>query len=231
MPDADFVQGEYEFLRARNGQEFFLALGPYSNALHGRPQVREILSALEKETREALERFVAEQNEMIEEAKAIRLERAERAQEADNSDMEPPDHASHARAKYELDSFANFDRLAAAGVAIGYPTIPRDNDDPGNLSTLLVILRGRLRAAEYGKDASGFNAERIRDDLDDLGRRIGNLGERQRAAVQRYRQQSRTLPGMGYARLVYFGSELVADPVQIETDEDVERLLDHSLRE
>jgi hypothetical protein len=49
--------------------------------------------------------------------------------------------------------------------------------------------------------------------------------------MQRYRQESRTLPGLAYARLVYFGSDLVANPVQIETDEDVERFLDRSLRE
>lgn len=231
MADADFVQGEYDYLRARQGRDFFLALAPYVNAIHGHSNVREILSALEDETREALERFVAEQNAMIDEAKAIRLDLAERAPEVDNSDMEGPDPASHARAKYDLDSFANFDRLAETDAQIGYPTIPRDSDDPANLSTLLIILRGRLRAAEYGEGARGFNAERIRDDLKDLGRRIGNLGERRRASVQRYRQESRTLPGMAYARLVYFGSDLVADPVQIETDEDLERFLDRSLRE
>jgi len=145
--------------------------------------------------------------------------------------MERPDPASHARAEYDLDSFANFDRLAEADAQIGYTTIPSDSHDPGNVSTLLIILRGRLRAAEYGDDAPGVNAQRIRDDLDDLGRRIGNLGERERAAVQRYRQDSRTLSGMAYARLAYFGSALVADPVQIETEEDVERFLDRSLRE
>jgi len=231
VADADFVQGEYDYLRARQGRDFFLALAPYANALHGRPAVREILTALEDETRQALERFAGEQDEMIEEAKVIRLELAERAPEVDNSDMERPHPASHDRAKYDLESFANFDRLADADVHVGCATIPSDSDDPGNLSTLLIILRGRMRAAEYGEDAPGFNAERIRDDLGDLGRRIGNLGERHRAFLQRYRQESRTLPGMAYARLVYFGSNLVADPVQIETDEDVERFLDRSLRE
>jgi hypothetical protein len=34
-----------------------------------------------------------------------------------------------------------------------YPLIPEDSDDPGAVSTLIIILRGRLRAAEYGEDA------------------------------------------------------------------------------
>jgi hypothetical protein len=144
--------------------------------------------------------------------------------------MEPPDHASHHRARYELDSFANFDRLAADESGIGYPTVPKDNDDPGPVATLLIIMRGRLRAAAFGEDA-GINAPQIRNDLDDVARRIANLAERHRASAQRYRHESRTLPGLAYARLVYFGSDLVREPVEMNTNEDVENLLDRSLRE
>lgn len=78
----------------------------------------------------------------------------ERAFEIDNSDMEEPDHAAYSRARWQLNSFANFDRLADQDFLIGYPTLPKADDDPGPVSSLLIILRGRLRAAEYGEDAS-----------------------------------------------------------------------------
>lgn len=210
----NFIDGEYDYLQKPEGSDFFLALAPYIKALQDRPEIDEILKALEREMREALQGIVDEQNEMIEEAKEIRVVLAGRAPEIDDSDMEPPDHASHYRAKYELDSFANFDRIADADSQVGYPTVPRDNDDPGPVSTLLIILRGRLRAAVFGEDA-GVDAEKVRDDLDDLARRIANLTERHRASSQRYRYESRTLPGMAYARLVYFGSDLVREAAEI----------------
>jgi hypothetical protein len=71
------------------------------------------------------------------------------------------------------------------------------------MSRLLQILRGRLVTAEYGPGGN-INAPPIRDDLGDLSRRIANLGERQRASVQRYGQESRTLAGLALARLVSF---------------------------
>jgi hypothetical protein len=229
-PLIEFAQGEYDYLRAREGREFYLALAPYLNALRGRPPIDEFISTIEAEARETLKGFVAEQDEMIDEAKVIRVELAARAPEIDNSDVEEPDARSHARTHYERNSFANFDRLVDADYQIGFPSIPRDSDDPGPMSGLLIILRGRLRAAEYGEHAGG-DADRIRDDLDDLGRRVGNLGERHRASAQRFRQESRTLPGMAYARLLYFGSDLVTEPVRIETDSDMGQFLDRTLRE
>jgi hypothetical protein len=229
-PLIEFAEGEYDYVIGRGGRDFFLSLASYANALHSKSKIREVLSALEAETRTALERFVTEQNGLIEDAKAIRTELAERAPEIDNSAMAEPDHRSHEWTRYELDSFANFDTLANADREIGYPILPRDDIDPGPISRLLGIIRGRLSAAQYGEDGN-INAPPIRNDLGDLARRIGNLSERHRASLQRYRQEARTLPGMAYARLVYFGSDLVADPVQIETDEDMAQLLDRSIRE
>src|SRR5262249_32898412 len=160
--------------------DFFLALVPYANALHSRRRIREIVTALEVETQETLQRFVDEQNELIDQAKAIRLELAERAPEIDNSDMERPENPlSDGFMRYELDSFANFDQVADADIRLAYPSIPGEHDDPSPVSKLLGILRGRHRAAEYGED-EGASAEQRRDDLGDIARRIGNLAERNR---------------------------------------------------
>jgi hypothetical protein len=144
--------------------------------------------------------------------------------------QEPADPASHDWLTYDLDSFAKFDRLVDADVLIGYAPLPDDAADPGPVSRLLQILRGRLHAAQYGEGDRNVDAP-VRDDLGDLARRIGNLGEQHRASLQRYRQRARTLPGLALARLAYFGSDLVADPVQIEGDDDYGALLDRSLRE
>jgi hypothetical protein len=227
---AEFAGREYEYLRRQEGREFFLALAPYANALHGKRRIKRALEGIESETRAALQRYVDEYNGFIAEAKEIRNELARRAPEIDNSDMERPDIGSHLRLRYDLDSFASFDEQADADTQIGYSLMPGANDDPGPMRNLIPILRGRLRAAQFGEDADP-NADPIREDLGDIGRRINNLAERHDHAVRRYRQEAHTLPGMAFARLVYFGSELNPDPVVIETDADVEQWLDKTLRE
>jgi hypothetical protein len=148
--------------------------------------------------------------------------------------MERPDPRSHEYTKWDLDSFARFDDLVErdARLQIGYPTVPGDLDpDPGVVSRLLQILRGRYRAAVYGEVSSGVDSEPIRDDLDDIGNAIGKLGGRHAHALTRYRQEARTLPGLAVARLIYFGSDLNPEPPVLESDEDVERWLDKTLRE
>lgn len=228
----DFLAREYEHLRKQEGGNFFLAVGSYVNELDRRPETHEVLASLKTDMQAALQRFVDEQTGIVEEAKRIRDDLAERAPEIDNSDMERPDERTHAYTAWDLDSFARFDDLVERDrdLEIGYPLLPDGASAPGVVPQLLQILRGRLREAEYGEDAS-INDPKIRHDLGEFGRRIGNIGERQRASVQQYLQDSRTLPGLAFARLAHFGSDLVAEPVEIETQEDIERSLERSIRE
>jgi hypothetical protein len=151
--EVELIDGEAEYLARQSGANFFLALAPYLNALERRERIREIISALESEMREKLDHFVREQNDLVEEAKALRAELAEHAPEVDNSDMEEPDHASHDYTRYDLDSFASFDRLVAADTTrgVGYPTLPTDDRDQTAVSKLLQILRGRVLAADMAR--------------------------------------------------------------------------------
>jgi len=129
----DFLAREYEYLRAREGVDFFLALAPYTEALNSKRRLRRALKRLEREMRDAAQRYVDDQNEFVAEAKRIRHELAERAPEIDNSNMERPDYRTHAYMSWELDSFAGFDDLVErdARLQIGYPAVPGDRDDPG----------------------------------------------------------------------------------------------------
>jgi hypothetical protein len=101
-----FLEDEYEYLLAREGRDFFLALDGYVTALDGRPEIREVLSTLQTELGAALQRFADEQNALRDEAAEIRKDLAERAPEIDNSGMERPDPRSHAFTAWDLDSFA-----------------------------------------------------------------------------------------------------------------------------
>jgi hypothetical protein len=230
----DLLAREYEFLREnRAGRDFFLELRSYAAALQGRRRIRQILARLEREVTEALSRFVKEENAFIDEAKQIRRDLAERAPEIDNSGMtKPSDPASDPEAwtRYELDSFAHFDELARRDLALGYPLLPHNSQDSGPFPRLMGILRGRLHAAEYGEDGP-INVPKIRNDLDDIGQRIGNLSARESHAVRRYRQEALTLPGLAFGRLVYFGEGLNPEPTIVETDEDIVRAWDRTLRE
>jgi hypothetical protein len=229
---AEFLAEENEYLRECEGRDFFLALAPSMKALEGQSEVREVLATLQAEVQVALHRFVTEQNDFIEEAKAIRRDLAKEAPEIDNSDMKQPDRRSHAYSTWDFDSFARFDDLVERDktLQIGYPLMPDDTVAPGIVSRLLQILSGRLRAAEYGEDASSFDPP-IRRDLGDLGLRIRNLGESYDYALRRYRQESRTLPGIAFGRLVSFGSDLNPAPEIIDTDKDVSDWLDKTARE
>lgn len=221
---------EHEFLRSREGADFFLALPKYVEALHANRRIRKVIRELEREVEEASKRTRDEQVGLIEDAKAIRVELARRAPEIDNSNMERPENPlSQTWMEYDLDSFARFDDLADAGVEIRYSPLPDRSDPDSTLSRLLGILRGRLSAAEHGENTP--NEPRIRDDLDDLGRRIGNLSRRHEHSLRSYRQDDRTLVGLPFARLATFGSDLNPEPTIIESDTDYRRLLDQLIRE
>jgi hypothetical protein len=229
---SDFLAQEHQYLREREGSEFFLALPRYVETLNNKRRIRRAISALKKDVESALRRYADDLTGYVAEVRSIRNDLALRAPEIDNSNMEQPEVRSHDYTKWDLDSFARFDQLVQrdATLQIGYPTVPSDRDDPGVVTQLLQILRGRLRAAEYGEDASSF-ADRVRHDLGDLGIRIGNVSRRHEHGRRRFRQESRTLPGLAIGRLFYFGADLNPEPTLIETDEDVERWLDKTLRE
>lgn len=222
---------EHTYLRGLDGRDFFLALEPYTAAVSRDETTRRVLDELEAEVSSALSLYKDEYGNFVEEARLIRQELAARAPEIDNSDMERPDERSHEWIHYDLDSFARFDELANAELVLGFPTLPDDQLDPGHDGQLLGILRGRLRAAEYGEDASELAEARIRDDLRDLARRIGNLGEQRAHALRRYRQQSRNLPGVAFARLVHFGATLNPEPDLIEEEADLAQRLERMIRE
>jgi len=225
----DLAQNEYDYLQSRKGAGFFLALSQYSTALHDNRRIRKIFGELQKDVDEASQRTKNEQIALIEEAKAIRVDLAHRAPEVDNSDMErPANPLSQTWTEYDRDSFARFDELAAAPVEIRYSPLPSASEPDATMSLLLGILRGRLTAAEYGENPNG---PRIRDDLGDLGQRIGNLARRYEHSVRGYKQDDQALPGLALARLVTFGSDLNPEPAMIESDADLGRLLDELIRE
>jgi hypothetical protein len=124
-----------------------------------------------------------------------------------------------------------FDELVEADIGIAYPTLPNDKVDPGPLGTLLIILRGRLNAAQYGEDGVPERDPKRRPDLDDLWPRLHNLEERRQHSLRAFRQESRTLAGLAHRRLRYFASKLNPDPFIIETEKDERRLIEQAIRD
>lgn len=228
---SDLLERERADLARREGRDFYLQLAPHLDFLAKHRRLRKLIARLEQETQQRLAGFVAAQNRFIEEAAHLRGQVARRAPEVDNSGLERPGPESQHRFRYDLDSFAHFDELVRVDSGIGYPALPRDGIDPGPVGTLLVILRGRLNAAQYGEDGNPTRDENRRPDLDDLVTAVHNLEERRQHALRAFRQESRTLPGLAHARLRLFASELNPAPVIIETDEDRERLVERVIRD
>lgn len=145
----EVVLREYEYLQPLERTDFFLAIASYINAIRARRHIRRVLKKLERDRTGHLKRFADELDGFIREAKAIRTELAQRAPEIDNSDMEEPDHASYSRARWQLNSFANFDRLADQDFLIGYPTLPKPLPGRGSLARESIQLgrRGKQHCA------------------------------------------------------------------------------------
>jgi hypothetical protein len=178
-----------------------------------------VLKDLQRDLEEASAHVASMQRDLIQEAVVIRQDLAEAAPEVDNSDMvRPNDQMDRDYTRYDLASFARFDELVNVPVDVRYAPLPNGASEDDPVGTLLIILRGRLLAAQHGEDTP--NGLLIRDDLGDFGRRIGNLSRKHEHVVREHRQNERTLPMLGYARAVAFGSELNPEPRIIETDED-----------
>jgi hypothetical protein len=232
VPDAiERLERRYQQLaRQQSDVEFLRQLPTYFAALDADRPIRNILKRLRADSEEAVEQFDAAERKLMAEAVEIRNRLVEEASEIDNSDLPRPDELGHSEMAWRLDSLANFDQLAADTTRLEFEPLPYyETGDPTRLSTMLIILRGRLREAQYG-DQAGPNETNRRPDLDDLGTEIYNVQERHSAALALFREKGRTLPGLADERLRAFAAALKPEPFLIDTDEDEHAFAERAFR-
>jgi hypothetical protein len=211
-----------QLARQEDDVAFLRQISTYIDALDSERSARRILKRLGRDAEAAVTAFNATEHELVEEADRIRRRLAEEAPEIDNSEAPEPDRATHAYGRWMLGSFASFDRLAANDRRIEFSPLPYyDTSDKTPLATMLIILEDRLQVAQHG-DQVGIleDQENLRPDLNDFGRQIHNVREKHNSALNRFKEQGRTLPGLADERLRVFPAALEPEPFLIEEGED-----------
>jgi hypothetical protein len=230
---ADRLERRYQQLvRQERDADFVRQLSTYLTALDAERTVRSIVKRLHDDDEAATDQFNETERELVQEAIDIRRRLAEAAPEIDNSDAPEPNPATHAYGPWMLDSLAKFDRLANNTQRLVFSPLPYyDTSDKTPLATMLIILRGRLRAAQFG-DQGGLleDQDNRRPDLDDFGREIHNLQEKHSHALNRFKEQGRTLPGIADERLRAFVAALENEPLLIDANEDEDELAERLFR-
>jgi hypothetical protein len=217
--------------RQQNDADFLRQARGYVNAIAEERPARRILSRLHAEAKAGADRFNATEEELVAEAVGIRQRLAAEAPEIDNSSALEPDFASRAYGEWQLGSLASFDRLALHIKRIEFPLLPYyDPGDKTPLGTMLIILRGRLRAAQFGEDAGILaQAPNRRPDLDDFGRQIHNVSEKHAHALKAFREAGKTLPGLADERLQAIFEELEPEPFVIAEGEGEDAIAERAL--
>ena len=193
--------------------------------------MRQILDRMRADAESAVDRFNATERALANEAFRLRERLAAEAPEIDNTDAPRPEYTSFAYSGWMLNSFANFDVLAADKRRIEFAPLPYEDQDKTPLRTMLIILRGRLLAAQYGEGTSLLgNPPKLRADLDDFERQINNLLERHANTLTMFREEGRALPGLADERLRAFADLLTPEPLVVAEDEDADVVADRMLR-
>lgn len=227
------LERRYKQLKRRQDDvEFLRQINTYLASLDSERPVRRILKRLRKDAEAAVDHFNLFERNFVEEAVEVRRRLAEAAPEIDNSNEREPAATSHARASWSLDSFASFDRLSGDQRRIEFAPLPYyDVGDKAPLGTMLIILQGRLRAAQYGEDAGELEGrENRRPDMDDFGREIHNIQEKHSAELNRFKELGRVLPGLADERLRAIIAALEPEPFLIDEGEDEDAIAERAFR-
>lgn len=218
----DLLDRERAHLGSLDDIPFLRRLPKYVDVLTKEKRLRALLGAMRTEAAEAHQRFVDAENELEQRVVSVRQALAERVPEVDDSGAtEPEDFGSHAYSDYMF-TLAYFDNVTATTHAIPYPKLPSDEPESGPLPTLINILRGKLREAEYGDrgDLVELRRDRLRNDLDDLTAELASLLDGHRHAREEFRHASVTLPGVALRRLEHFARTLNPAPLDFTGDGD-----------
>lgn len=230
MEPVELLDRQYERLVDADGPAFVRELIRYHAFISDGPApVVQALDELRQEAVEAQERFDAHSAELEVELVQLRRELVDIAPEADDSGVLRPD--SPVPNYGWAFTLANFDALVDERQ--DRILIPQGWDRTV-ASMLLRILEQKLRRLQWVIEDEGpvtrMSEVNLRPDLDELRRRLGNVGERHRHAAQEYSLAVETHAGFQITVLDVMVEETNPAVRLINTDEDEHARFDEMFR-
>ncbi len=214
----------YEQLARQDDLGFVRQLPTYERTIDSDRRARRIAASLSDSADAALAEFIAEEQQLVDEAQKLRQRLVKLAPEIDNSTEPEPEVTSPPRASWKFDSLANFDNTANRPADLKFPDYPfQAESNPGRTAQLLVILQGRLHEAQYGPHGHVVELpeKKIRDDLDDFEIEIHNLQEKYAAWKSKFTRAHQELPGLAAQRVRLVADGLApAEPFLRDPSED-----------
>ena len=147
------------------------------------------LAELRQDAHERVLRFKAHDRGLIPELVEVKADLVRRAPEVDDSPIRRPRGTHPPPLEWQF-GFANFDQIASHGPD---RLVVAQGQDTSASGMLLRILDNKLRQLRWRRTgpsgATEISQENLRPDLDDLARRVRNLGDRHRHAEQEFSQE------------------------------------------
>lgn len=218
----ELLDRQHARLQAKEATEFVHELRRFHEFITDGPDaVTEAMADLRRSAEATLEAFNEHDRVLVPELVKLKQELVQRAPAADDSGVPRPRPAGPAPPPFGwMFSFANFDQVAASGPD---HMVNRQGYDDSQSGMLVRILEAKLREIQWSvPDGSGRRPSEInqRPDLDDLARRLRNLGERHRHAAQTVSQAIERDGGFQVLRLDMTVAEMNPAATEVHTDDD-----------
>ena len=220
----ELLDHQYGLLRTKDGVQFVQELPRFYRFITAGPH--EVVAALNKlrEEAKAIEgSFEDHDRTLTGELAALKEELAARAPEADDSGAPRPKGDFRPEPEW-IYGFSNFDQIVADGPD---RMIEQQDRDPGKSGMLIRILQSKLNELQWmtvsPRGLRTRSQTNQREDLDDLGRRLGNLAERHRHEKQTLLQAFDQHAGFQIQYLDLTIEEMNPPPSRIDSDADHER--------
>lgn len=224
----DLLDRQTEFLLRRpTDAEFLIQVPTYLRALRDEPRLAIHMEDLLREATALLSRHEAHDARAVPELVTLRDELVALAPKIDDAAASPPtDGAPTALLAWRL-TLAAFDRLVAGDLA---PYVSDGRPAHGKTRALIAILNPKLALLQHPvtRSAQGERhpiEDNQRPDLDEIGRRLGNVARRDEHFTSEVQLEARTSAGFSLGRLDLVLSALNPPPAVIESPDDIPMFL------
>jgi hypothetical protein len=192
----DLLDRQYNLLRQKDGVPFLQELRRFYEFITAGPEeIVTVLTELRAEAETIERRFHQQDRALVEQLAELKAELAKRAPEADDSNMPRPQSGFRPGHEWTY-GFANFDQIVNDGPD---RFVEQQDRDAGKSGMLIRILQAKLYELQWmtvsPRGLPPRSDTNQREDLDDLGRRLGNLADRHRHEKQELLQAVDQLGG------------------------------------
>jgi hypothetical protein len=216
----ELLDHQHDLVAAARGVEFVHEFKRFHDFLtHGPPEVVAAVAELRQEADDAHDAFARLDSELVPELSEVRNDLAAVAPDLDDSGQPRPTIDGRPPMEWAY-TLANFDEIATDGPD---RFIIRQGADTSPSGMLLRILEAKVHEAQWYTMTGGARTEsptNRRPELDDIGRRLRNIGARHRHGAQEFKRTSESHGGVKAMLLDWAVSEMNPQPREVLSDDD-----------